>query len=229
MKETIITTSWDDGHKLDMKLFEMLQEYDISATFYIPIKNHEFKGDKGLDEQQIKEISKHFDIGGHTYHHKILTELKKKEAYEEIIQGKRKLEEIVKAEIESFCYPSGKYNTQIKQLVKKAGFESARTVKQLSYCVPYDFFEMETTVHVGASNINHVMAYLKHNSLDKNFDLVLKSLLGYPFRKNWFDLSLSLIDYIEKRGGIFHLWGHSWEIEKNDAWKNLKKISAGGI
>ena len=31
-----MTTSWDDGHPLDYRIAEMLQEYGLRGTFYIP-------------------------------------------------------------------------------------------------------------------------------------------------------------------------------------------------
>ena len=30
-----VTTSWDDGHSLDMKLYNLLEEYGLKGTFYI--------------------------------------------------------------------------------------------------------------------------------------------------------------------------------------------------
>jgi len=41
VNEAIVTTSWDDGHPSDLKLAELLREYDVPATFYIPIDNLE--------------------------------------------------------------------------------------------------------------------------------------------------------------------------------------------
>jgi len=226
MTETIVTTSWDDGHPRDMKLARLLKKYEIPGTFYIPIDNLERKN---LTPDQTKSISKSFDIGGHTYYHKILTDLDKEEAYEEIVKGKEKLEQIIDKKLISFCYPSGRYNDDIKKMVKKAGFKLARTVKQLNYRFPKNPFEIKTTIHVGKNNIGHVMAYRKENLIDENLDLVFRSLLGYPFVQDFHKLSLKLIKYIKKKGGVFHLWGHSWEIEKNNCWNELelllKKIS----
>ena len=39
--EAIVTTSWDDGHPLDLKLAELLGRYHIPTTFCIPIDNVE--------------------------------------------------------------------------------------------------------------------------------------------------------------------------------------------
>ena len=38
-KKTIITTSWDDGHPLDLKLGKLLKQNSIKATFYTPLTN----------------------------------------------------------------------------------------------------------------------------------------------------------------------------------------------
>ena len=32
---TIVTTSWDDGNKLDLKLAALLDKYGLVGTFYI--------------------------------------------------------------------------------------------------------------------------------------------------------------------------------------------------
>lgn len=34
---TYITTSWDDGHPLDLRVAELLSEYHLQGTFYVPI------------------------------------------------------------------------------------------------------------------------------------------------------------------------------------------------
>ena len=36
MKQTYITTSWDDGHQLDLRVAELLTKYRLHGTFYIP-------------------------------------------------------------------------------------------------------------------------------------------------------------------------------------------------
>ena len=32
------------------------------------------------------------------------------------------------------------------------------------------------------------------------------------------------LDKVEKHGGCFHLWGHSWEIEEKGLWNDLEEI-----
>lgn len=123
-KRTIITTSWDDGSPLDLKLARLLKKYEIPATFFIPIYNLQRNC---MNPMQIKEIAKDFDIGGHTLHHVKLTNIQLEMAWKEILGCKKELEKIIDREIISFCYPMGAYNPKVMDMVKKAGFKGARS------------------------------------------------------------------------------------------------------
>ena len=43
MKKIVVTTSWDDGHILDLKLSNLLTKYNIKGTFYLSPKDREIK------------------------------------------------------------------------------------------------------------------------------------------------------------------------------------------
>ncbi len=64
MKKIYFTTSWDDGHKLDLKLSELLAKYNIAGTFYIA---KDFQG--RMTDEDIIKISKNNEIGAHTITH----------------------------------------------------------------------------------------------------------------------------------------------------------------
>jgi len=42
--------------------------------------------------------------------------------------------------------------------------------------------------------------------------------------KSWDDLAIAQFELARKRGGEFHLWGHSWEIDRNDDWQRLERV-----
>src|SRR4030042_2069858 len=107
MKEAIITTSWDDGNPLDLKLAELLKKYDVPATFYIPL-SYEKRG--CMTPQQIREIARNFDVGGHSYHHIRLNKIPFSEAEKEVVESKKRLEEISGREGASFAFPFGDFN-----------------------------------------------------------------------------------------------------------------------
>ena len=42
--------------------------------------------------------------------------------------------------------------------------------------------------------------------------------------KHWKDLAKKTLDYVFEHGGVWHMWGHSWEIDENNDWENLSKV-----
>lgn len=218
---TIITTSWDDGSPLDLKLAKLLKKYEIPATFYVPIKNIERES---MNSIRIREIAEDFDIGGHTVHHVDLTKIPLEMAWKEISACKKELERIIGREVVSFSYPIGAYNHKLADMVKKAGFKGARTTNLLETKIRNPF-EIGVTIHVYEHSMSHYAKELIHRGNHKLFCFLTKKLsCRRKLFLNWYELAIDTLEYIEKFGGIWHLWGHSWEIEKYHNWKKLVKI-----
>jgi peptidoglycan/xylan/chitin deacetylase (PgdA/CDA1 family) len=217
MEKAIITTSWDDGHPLDLKLAELLSKYNIPGTFYVPIERVK-RGCMSPDE--IREISRSFDVGGHTYHHVKLPQVSPREAESEVVDGKTVLEEIIDRQLSSFCYPYGEYNGRIVSLVKDAGFIGARTMRSLTRRVN-DPFRMGSTVYAldwGSAR------YMWHSMSSQDLGLFYFLLRGNLFLKRWDRIAVETLDFIVRNGGIWHLWGHSWEIDDNGDWRRLESV-----
>lgn len=217
MEKAIVTTSWDDGHPLDLKLAEMLGKYDIPATFYIPI---ECAKRRCMNPDEIREIGESFDIGGHTYHHVDLTRISIKEAGKEIVESKVRLEEITGRESLSFCYPHGRFSDEVVNIVEQAGFMGARTVRSLTRSIK-DPFKMDNTVHAA----NWWFApYIKHSMASRDLRLFGFMLRSNLFFKSWDRIAIETLDFVIKNGGVWHLWGHSWEIDSNKDWGRLEEV-----
>jgi peptidoglycan/xylan/chitin deacetylase (PgdA/CDA1 family) len=205
-----LITSWDDGNPLDLKLAELLEKYKIPGIFYIPITNQERNV---MTKSQIRQLSKNFEIGGHTYSHADLATISLKEAKTEIERGKIELENIIGKKVERFSYPWGKYNDPIKRLVKKAGFKEARTARIIFIGENSDPFETNPNLHVH----NHSkFIYLAHclKNMDFKTALTVSKLRGYNFDK--------VAEQLFKSG--FHMWGHSWELEREKLWGQLTHV-----
>ncbi len=205
---------------MDNRLAELLAKYDIQGTFYIPATNIE--GRSTLTEKDIISLSSSFEIGGHTYSHIYLDKLSSDRAWHEIVDGKEYIEQILGTKISGFCYPGGKYNCSLKQLVKNAGFEYARTIANLSITPGYDPFQLSTTLQLyDHSKTVYCRNYLNNLYREKaSFALLLICL-----KTNTLSQRLhNCLDFALKSGGIFHLWGHSWEIEEYQGWKILENF-----
>lgn len=219
MDKAIITTSWDDGHPLDLKLAELLQKYGVPATFYIPIDNVEREC---MSPQQIREVARSFDIGGHTYHHLVLTEIPLEEVENEVVEGKKRLEDIIGREVVSFCYPRGKFNDEVIDIVREAGFIGARTTKSATRSIK-DPFRMGTTAYASYW-LCGLAPYFRHAMTSQDFGLFRFMLKSNLLLNSWDKVAVKTLDFVVNNGGIWHLWGHSWSIEDRNNWVRLEKI-----
>jgi peptidoglycan/xylan/chitin deacetylase (PgdA/CDA1 family) len=66
-------------------------------------------------------------IGSHSLSHPRLTRLSQRDAREEILGSKKKLEDILGVPVEDFCYPYGDWNESVRHLVMEAGYRTACT------------------------------------------------------------------------------------------------------
>jgi peptidoglycan/xylan/chitin deacetylase (PgdA/CDA1 family) len=215
MNRSIVTTSWDDGHILDMRLADLLCHYRLPATFYIAPNNRQIPAVHRLSKGDIRSLAnqRQFEIGAHTLTHPLLSEIDDDTAKTEIAGSKTMLEDWTGMEIKSFCYPSGDYRPAHKKLVSDAGFSLARTVKRFSMSAGDDPFEVPTTVH----------AYRHWSDASPIFAAAGISRFWNQYL-HWDRLAISLFDRVRERGGVFHLWGHSWEIEAHDDWGRLENV-----
>ncbi len=218
-KQIIVTTSWDDGHKLDFKLTTLLKKYGIRGTFYISPKNREFREEDLLSDEEIIKLNRDFEIGAHTMTHPKLTKISEREAFNEIVDSKKYLENLISEGVRCFCYPCGKYNKKIMELVGKAGFYYSRTMKKFEFRLVRNFLSSGTTLEA----YRNLLLTLLPDSLKiltfSRFNTV------ECFRNlQWEYLAKRTFDYVEKYGGVYHLWGHSWVLEKSNDWEKIERV-----
>jgi peptidoglycan/xylan/chitin deacetylase (PgdA/CDA1 family) len=113
------------------------QLYDVP-----PLEDHLM-----LTWRQLSEmVAMGMEIGGHTMTHCNLPSATKKEAWNEISACKVLLEERLGTNVEHFAYPNGGssqyYNSQIKEMVRRAGYRSAVTSKVGVVDLSNDPFEL---------------------------------------------------------------------------------------
>ena len=215
MKEVIVTTSWDDGHKLDIRLAALLKKYNVPGTFYVSPRDHEIKKADRLTDQQVKDIDADgFEIGAHTMTHPRLTAVTDTQARREMQNSKKYLEKILDKPVVSFCYPGGNYLKHHVAMAAEVGFTYARTVKRFYFGLKAPLQESHTSVNT----YNHYM------DLWKIFKFAGYNPLKVPHLFHWENLAKAMFDKVQEDGGIFHLWGHSWEVEGHGDWEKLESV-----
>jgi peptidoglycan/xylan/chitin deacetylase (PgdA/CDA1 family) len=216
-KPVTVTTSWDDGHSLDLRLAEILDEYRLPGTFYISPASVELAPAERLSRSEIAIISERFEIGAHTYTHPRLTSLTKVAARKEIIDGRTYLEDVTGRQVRSFCYPGGVFAPEHVHMVREAGFTYARTVERFALDAGADPLRSPTTVHAYSHLVDIVPAFAHAR---------FNPLTAWNLYCHWDRMAMRLFDRVLQEGGVFHLWGHSWEIDQHNQWAALRRVCA---
>jgi peptidoglycan/xylan/chitin deacetylase (PgdA/CDA1 family) len=218
-KVIIVTTSWDDGHPLDVRLAELLRSYGVLGTFYVPLTYGQFPV---MDRKQMLDLKgMGMEIGSHTLTHAILTEMNTSEAFREIYESKAMLEDMLGETVSAFCYPKGRFNRSIRSLVMRAGYRLARTLLSFRTELRFDPFRMPVSFQVFPhSRIVHLRRALRKG----NVKGILNWCGLWKAESDLLRLARLMFDHVLEHGGIFHVWGHSWEIEQTNLWPVLEAM-----
>lgn len=195
-------TSWDDGHKLDMKLAKLLKKYKLPAIFFICASHPKWKPEDLTTEDDIRKLAEDFEIGAHTRTHPSdLKELDDDELEHEIVYGKKWLEKITGKKITKFCPPRGRYDDRTLSFLKEKGYNYSRTTVVMNTALPRNNFRIASTIH------------------------------AHPNRReygdwNWVGLAKKLFLDAKKdtRFGYYNVWGHSWEIDALGIWNEVEEL-----
>lgn len=199
-----LVASFDDGAKGDLIIAELLNKYGIKdVTFYIPSMWQSYnilEKREPLSLIDVNQIASKYKIGSHTITHPMLTRIPLQQAFDEIVRSKHQLEKLITLPVESFCFPRGYANDQIRNIVSKY-YKSARNTLIGTIDPPEDPFWQSTSVHVAG------------NKRKEYKDT------------HWLKEALKLLHAASvKKDSVFHFWGHSHEIDKFDEWDNFETL-----
>jgi peptidoglycan/xylan/chitin deacetylase (PgdA/CDA1 family) len=216
----IVTTSWDDGDPKDLRVAELLHSRGLAGTFYIPIIG--YRGRPALHPPEIRSLlSEGFEIGAHGLSHHTLPNFRSTELDRELRSCKNRLEDILSGPVQMFCYPKGRYSANVIRHVRAAGYAGARANEMLAHNLSFDPFKMPTTLQV----YPHAKSeYFRNLARAANLGRAIEYVTRFRGVKTWVELGKKLFDLVLREGGIWHLFGHSWEIEKMHLWDDLTEL-----
>lgn len=213
------TTSWDDGHPLDVRLADLLGEHGFTGTFYVPRRNIE--GRPVMTAAQLRSLAARFEVGGHSIDHVRLVDLPRRERDHQIADGKRQLEDDLGQPIAGFCYPGGAYDRAVCEAVRSAGYRYARTITNLSFEPPVDRFRIGTTIQLYPHSRSTLARNFVRGRAWRHRASAFRLVLTHRSLAARLELLLRLA---VERGGVFHLWGHSWELDEHGLWPELERF-----
>ena len=117
-----VVITFDDGYRDNLKAVKILERFNFPATIFLIVNRIDKEG--YLTQEDIKEILKNtkVEIGSHTFSHKYLPSLGRKELEKEIRLSKERLEELFGVKIDTISYPVGGFNKEVLKIVKEAGY-----------------------------------------------------------------------------------------------------------
>jgi len=216
-KPVIVTTSWDDGDPLDLRVVELLRSRGLPGTFYVPMIG--YLGRRTIQAQDMRNmVNDGFEIGAHSYSHRSLDGMETFELQREVRQCRSRLEDITGRPVTMFCYPNGRYDRLTLEFIHKAGYVGARTTRMLRTDAGDNRYEIPTTVQAFP---HPPLTSLKNALKGRNVGSIARHTARVYGAADWVEFGKRTFDYVLEHGGVWHLYGHSWELEDFRLWDGL--------
>jgi hypothetical protein len=121
-----------------------------------------------------------------------------------------------------FCPPGGKFNERRLAQIRVAGFKAVRTVEMISVARPTmqnGLLMMPTSLQ---AHPHTTAVYIRNILKRRGRNLWLYITKGRE--PDWPSLAERLLRTALAQNGVFHLWGHSWELEESQQWSRLEDV-----
>ena len=200
-----LTFSYDDGMLNDVRLVDILDKYNLKATFnistgkYTP-EDNEYRENSIWNYMKKSDTTKLFkgsahEVAIHGYSHPHLTTLPNAAIAHEVLLDKEILEDQFETIIRGMAYPKGAYDDRTVEVLKSCGVAYARTVHSTErFDMPTDWLRLRATCH--------------HNNA-RLMELATK---------------FTEMKVLEKPQ-MFYLWGHTYEFYENDNWNVIEEFA----
>ena len=197
-----ITFSYDDGVEQDLHLLEILNKYNLKATFNLNTGLDD-KSDswiykerlevKRLNLEKSKDVYMGHEIAVHTLTHPNLCVLDDETMEKELLGDRENIERIFGVKPTGMAYPYGAYSDKVVEKLRQYGFKYARGVES-----SYGFDVQENLL---------VFKPTCHHDDERLFELAERFLATETDKPQ-----------------IFYVWGHAYEFEGNNNWDRFEKF-----
>ncbi len=140
-----IILTFEDGYRDNFtEAHRLLQKYGFRGTFFLITSPIDEGREEYLTWRQVKRLhAAGMELGSHTYTHPDLRDQPYDYLVWQILGSKEAIEARIKVPVCFFSYPSGRYDEQVIEVLKRAGFWGAVTIKQGALQSSEHPFELE--------------------------------------------------------------------------------------
>ncbi len=204
-----ITFSYDDGITQDIRFIELLNKYNLKATFNLNSSLLGLRGELSIAEEKIphnkvkaedvKSIYQGHEIAVHTLTHPNLTTLEETVITRQVEQDRLVLSELAGYEVYGMAYPCGGVNNddRVAMVIK-----NTTDVKYSRTITSTHSFELQ-------DNMYRFNPSVYHRETEKMFEL------GKEF-----------VELETDKPQIFYVWGHTYEFDCSHTtnWESIEEF-----
>jgi peptidoglycan/xylan/chitin deacetylase (PgdA/CDA1 family) len=171
-----VQITFDDGNASDVEhALPQIRRRGLTATFFVVAGRLGAPG--FLDGDGVRELAAAgMRIGCHGMRHRPWRGLDERELWEEIVEARRLLEEVVRGPVTEAACPFGSYDRHVLRLLRRHGYRRAYTSDR-GTARAGDWIQTRNTVHPGnaAGVVDRVLAEAStHNGLRRRAKLAVK-------------------------------------------------------
>lgn len=239
-KTKAFTLSYDDGVVQDRRLAELFRQYGLKCSFNLGSallntvsSNENFPfgpvDTSKVTSEEVQEVYRGHEIAGHGLYHSSLDTVGTPLAMYEIIEDKKRLEALSGKILKTFAYPFGRFNDDVVELLRLAGYQGARTVISThSFDLPTDFLRWNPTCH---HNDPQLME-LAHKFVEGSGCPMLFYVWGHAYEldgyNNW-NVIEELADYIRQNSDKIWFATNGEILDYVNAYKRLESSADGSL
>ena len=120
------------GLKRAMLLKKVEEKYDVQSAWYVPSNRYK------LDEDSIRQLSNHGEVGAHdTKHDGKLAHLSKEKILKRVSEARNSLSKIIQQPVDGFRAPILQHNEKILQALNEAGYKYDTSIPSWEPKHPY--------------------------------------------------------------------------------------------
>lgn len=177
--------SFDDCHDGNIAMAAWLRAQGLRATFFLETGHPDFY------RQATAVHRAGHEVGSHTVTHPMdMKLLSDRDLALELRDSKAAVEAATGERCRSFCYPRGRHDERVREAVRAAGYDSARTTRVLELTTPQDDpYRLGTAAHM------------------------LDSRREYD-GKGWRSVARHFAAMAAETGEACHVWGHLFELRR---------------
>ncbi|WP_019533155.1 polysaccharide deacetylase family protein [Paenibacillus ginsengihumi] len=218
-KHKVLTMSYDDGRRADVRLAGLFNRHGIKGTFHI--NSGMFGTNDRLTVEEAVKVYEGHEVSAHTVTHPTIARCPKELLVSEIFEDRKTLERIFGYTVRGMSYPNGSYSAQIKEMLPHLGIEYARVVQTTGqFGMPDDWLEWKPTCHHNRDLMKHAEQFV---ALNKTQYLYMMYVWGHSYEFDNDDNWELIEQFCEFIGGRDDIW-YATNIEIVDYVKAFQRL-----